>query len=92
MRKASSAMIAGYGDRLRWVACVIEGSGFRAAATRSVLSGIALLLSSRVPDAKFTASLTAAIPWLTGKCGPQVAIQLVQAQEELRLRLNMPQT
>src|SRR5690242_388098 len=40
VRRASAEMVTSQGKRLKRVACVIEGSGFRAALTRSVLSNI----------------------------------------------------
>jgi hypothetical protein len=42
-RRASARMLEEHGDRLRAVAVVIEGSGFRASIVRSVASGIVWL-------------------------------------------------
>lgn len=65
LRKASNQMIAALGNRLRYIACVIEGGGFRAATTRSVLAGMALLLrSSSAPAIRIVASTTEAAAWL----------------------------
>jgi hypothetical protein len=53
MRKASLKMVTDLGEQLACVACVIEGSGFRAATVRSVLAGMALLLGNNKPAVKF---------------------------------------
>lgn len=42
-------MILSHGTQLKCVAVVIEAEGFKAALTRSVLTGMALLLPRRVP-------------------------------------------
>ena len=42
-------MISGHGKDLAACACVIEGPGFRAAITRTVLSGITMVIPSPVP-------------------------------------------
>jgi hypothetical protein len=64
LRKASNQMVAALGNRLRCVACVIEGAGFRAATTRSVLAGMALLLRSSTPAIRIVASTAEAAAWL----------------------------
>src|SRR5450432_849330 len=48
-RAASSAMINGHGSNLPAVACVIEGTGFKAAITRTVLSGMTVVIRSPSP-------------------------------------------
>jgi len=53
LRRASIAMIAAHADRLRYVACVVEGSGFKAAAARSVLAGMRLVFRGRVSTGYF---------------------------------------
>ena len=62
-RNASAAMVNEHGANLLGVACVIEGTGFRGAITRTVLSGIALVIRSRV-SIKMFESVRAASPWL----------------------------
>jgi hypothetical protein len=64
LRNATIQMISALGTRLRWVACVIEGEGFRAATTRSVLAGMALLLRSSGPAIRIAASTAEAAAWL----------------------------
>ena len=48
------------GGRIRYVACVLEGSSFRVAAARSVLAGMRLLVPTRVTAGYFGTSTSAA--------------------------------
>lgn len=64
MRRASSAMITGHGSDLRAVACVIEGTGFKAAISRTVLSGIVFLIRSPSPI-KYFESAASGAAWLS---------------------------
>lgn len=67
-REASAKMISAHGDRLAGCACVIEGSGFRAAITRTVLTGISVLIRSRTPLAFFE-TVELAASWLQRRAG-----------------------
>jgi len=49
IRKASSQMITAHEKDLKCVALVIEGTGFRSAITRAVLSGIVMLIRTPAP-------------------------------------------
>jgi hypothetical protein len=62
-RAASAEMIASQGSNLLGVACVIEGVGFRAAITRTVLTGMVLLIRSPAPIKLFD-SVRHASPFL----------------------------
>jgi hypothetical protein len=64
LRKASVEMVASHGEKLKCVACVIEGTGFRAAVGRSVLSGMALLFGRRETPLSFFANASAAARWM----------------------------
>jgi len=64
IRKASSAMITSFGADLKAVACVIEGTGFKAAISRTVLSGIVLLIRSPSPI-KYFESAASAGAWIS---------------------------
>jgi hypothetical protein len=64
LRRASTQMIAAHGSRLKCVACVIEGTGFKAAVTRSVLSGMALLLANRQAPVSFFSHARPAAQWM----------------------------
>jgi hypothetical protein len=81
LRRASVEMMGQLGKDLRAVACVIEGTGFKASIARSVLVGIQLLLRSPVPI-RFFRSMEEAAPWLQGH--PTAARDLVQALHALR--------
>jgi hypothetical protein len=63
LRKETVQMLAGFGRNLRALAVVIEGSGFKASITRSVLVGIQLLSRLPVP-VKFFRSAEEGAPWL----------------------------
>ena len=63
VRDASAAMISSHGKNLAAVACVIEGSGFRAAVTRTVLSGIALVARNAAATRYFE-NVPLAAAWL----------------------------
>lgn len=82
-RDASSRMITSHGAKLLGTACVVEGSGFRAAITRTVLTGIVLFIRTSSP-VTFFESVDAAAQWmerrtLGGDLG-QLATQLHQAR------------
>lgn len=64
IRKASSAMISGHGENLKAVAIVVEGTGFKAAISRTVLSGIVFLIRSPSPI-KYFESAASGAAWLT---------------------------
>lgn len=87
MRKASIDMINELGARLRCVACVIEGSGFRAAATRSALSGMALLLASRSMKLKFSSTVPEICPWVERHCEGASLESITGAYTQLREHL-----
>lgn len=86
LRNASAEMIDAHGDRLRCLACVIEGSGFRAALTRSALSGIALLIARR--ELKFAATVSAAAAWMAPRCGVLPPARLIDACATLRAHMD----
>ncbi|WP_394849847.1 hypothetical protein LZC95_20620 [Pendulispora brunnea] len=52
-----------HGAHLKCTGVVIEGEGFRAAITRGVLSGMALLLSRKVQAMAFSDTLSA-LKWM----------------------------
>lgn len=87
LRKASMQMIADHQERLRCVAGVIEGTGFKAAVARSVLSGITLLLGKREVPISYFAKVGEATRWVS----QQVVVdplQLATAIEAVRSRLD----
>jgi hypothetical protein len=65
LRKASSEMLASHRGALCCMAGVIEGDGFRAALTRSVLLGITRLgLTRGSPQPRYFANVSQASRWL----------------------------
>lgn len=83
LRDASAKMIASHGHDLAGCACVIEGTGFRAAITRTVLTGISLVLRSPVPST-FCDSAQAACEWLQLRSGATSLTGLVAQIAQLR--------
>jgi hypothetical protein len=83
LRQASLDMLASHGDRLAWVICVIEGEGLHAAATRSVLSGMSLLLKRSRPTVTFTADVPSAVAMAAGHFDAASAACLSEAHAHL---------
>jgi hypothetical protein len=65
LRRASADMIANNEARLRCVAVVIEGDGFRAAIARSVLSGMVLLFPNRRVPVSYFSNVRDATEWVS---------------------------
>jgi len=63
VRDGSAKMIISHDRQLAGCACVIEGSGFRAAITRTVLTGITLVMRTPSPFG-FSDSVTGGCQWL----------------------------
>lgn len=66
VRDASVKMLRDHAKDLIGCACVIEGSGFRAAITRSVLTGMVLVARAPVPLAFFQ-NTSDAVDWLRSR-------------------------
>ncbi|HWL89624.1 MAG TPA: hypothetical protein VNO21_27665, partial [Polyangiaceae bacterium] len=64
LRRASVEMVESHGDRLRCVAVVVEGEGFRAAIARAVISAMSLLRRHRTLSVAAFSSVRAALPWM----------------------------
>jgi hypothetical protein len=86
LRAASVQMVASHGERLKCVACVIEGTGFRAAVGRSVLSGMVLLFGQRKTPLSFFANTSTATQWM-GKFVKLNPIDVVRNVETVRKQL-----
>lgn len=82
IRKASSLMISSHEKNLKCVALVIEGTGFRSAITRTVLSGIVMLIRTPAPI-KFFDTPKSACLWL-GTLLPSARDGLLEEIEALR--------
>ncbi len=87
-RRASATMINSQGAKLLGVACVIEGSGFRAAITRTVLSGMLMLIRAPSPQKLFD-SVRAASPFLA-RCVRRTSLVQLDAEVERARALLAP--
>ncbi|MES1177428.1 MAG: hypothetical protein ABUL62_24110 [Myxococcales bacterium] len=87
-RKASADMITSQGTKLLGVACVIEGVGFRAAITRTVLTGVVLLIRSPAPIKLFD-SVRHASPFLA-RCLKRASLSELDAEFERARALLKP--
>ncbi|HVJ21595.1 MAG TPA: hypothetical protein VM686_39595 [Polyangiaceae bacterium] len=83
LRAASAEMIESHHGQLSAVACVVEGSGFRAAITRTVLSSM-MLLARSMPPVRVFDSAFAATPWLSSKLGGMDLSTLAHGVDDLR--------
>jgi len=86
LRRASIEMITSHGAQLKCTAVVIEGEGFKAAITRGVLSGMALLLSRKVHAEAFSSAETA-IKWMRDQLPMPPIETVVDFVEALRQQL-----
>lgn len=82
-RDASSQMITSHGNRLLGTACVVEGSGFRAAITRTVLTGIVLFIRTPAPIAFFE-NVEAAAFWMQRRVPTTDLSQLATQLDKIR--------
>lgn len=87
LRDASAAMITSLGSKLAACACVIEGSGFRAAITRTVLTGMTLITRSAAPN-RFFEHVSSASTWLNERLGRSRDSGLAENVEFARIHLN----
>ena len=87
IRNASTEMIVKHGRALAAVACVIEGTGFRAAITRTVLTGIVFVIRNPSPF-RFFESVEAASEWLGSRLGKHRVLGLSQQITRERSRLS----
>lgn len=92
LRRASSEMVASHQDRLKCVACVIEGSGFKAAVGRSVLSGMALLLGNSSTPRSFFATVDGAVRWMAQHVSVDPVAQFSSGVDDVRRRLDLEQS
>src|SRR5262249_16726260 len=83
LRKASIEMMNELSPLLACVACVIEGSGFRGAVTRSILSGMSLLVSKSLANIKFSAQIGEAAAWVTRHSSAASAPAILEAHAML---------
>jgi hypothetical protein len=86
LREAASALLTRLAPQLRCVAYVIEGSGFRAATIRGVLSGIERLRPNAY-STRYFANVGQAAAWIGVQNGTK-SMSLVDAAHRLRARMD----
>jgi hypothetical protein len=91
LRRASIEMVASHTQGLKCVAVVIEGEGFRAAITRSVISGMTLLYRRKPPASVFP-KVREAVGWMRLNMRIASTDAVVTAVEELRKLLGAQET
>ncbi len=87
IRKAAAQMVSAHEKDLKCVALVIEGTGFRSAITRTVLSGIVMLSRTPAPI-KFFDTPKSACLWVASHL-PSARDGLLEEIEALRLQLDV---
>jgi len=87
LRRASTEMIASHGEHLKCTAVVVQGEGFKAAITRSVLSGMTLLFSRKV-ETKFCSNTPAALKWMRAHLDIPYPEQAATFVDEVQRRLD----
>jgi len=88
-RRGSAEMITSQGNQLLGVACVVEGMGFRAAITRTVLTGMVLLIRSPSPIKLFE-SVRLSAPFLA-RCLTRASLPELEAEcERGRAQMKLP--
>jgi hypothetical protein len=87
LRKASTQMIASHGSRLKCVACAIEATGFGAAVTRSVLSGMAMLLPGRTTATAFLPTVKHSATWMRKHLSTVDVTTTEQVTDRLKARI-----
>lgn len=87
LRRASARMVEGHGADLVFVAAVIEGTGFRAAITRSVLTAMALFLPRNRTKIGYFANAMDAALWGREQAALPAAQAIVERVQALRASL-----
>lgn len=87
LRRASSEMISVHGDRLKCVACVMEGEGFKTAINRGALAGMVLLLRNKKTAVSVFATVTEAAVWMGKHMGSRPKDEIVSVVDHIRSQL-----
>ncbi len=88
LRRASAQMIVDHGDQLALAAAVIEGTGFQAAVTRSVLTTITMFMRELRAKVSFFPSVNDAAPWLCARIALPDPYIVARDVEALRAHLS----
>lgn len=87
LREAASKLLSELGPRIRCVAYVVEGSGFRAAMIRGVLSSIELLKRGKAFPSRYFATVGHAAAWIGVETASK-SLALAEGAEQLRERMD----
>lgn len=87
LRRAAARMIDGHGSDLVFVAAVIEGSGFQASITRSVLTAMSLFLPRNKTKIGYFSSVMDAALWGCEQAALPPARTIAARIQELRAEL-----
>ncbi|HZS40192.1 MAG TPA: hypothetical protein VFF06_25350 [Polyangia bacterium] len=92
VRGALARILTEFGHELKCSAVVHEGSGFRAAAVRGVVTGLTLLARQPFPHKVF-ATVDEASAWMTDTLHKSfgwtvTAVDLIDAVNDLRIRIH----
>lgn len=90
LRRASSQMIQVHSGRLKCVACVMEGEGFRAAINRGAFAGMVLLLRDRKLPVSVFAKVDAAADWMGRHIEIRSPQAFLTAVEDIRNHFTAP--
>jgi hypothetical protein len=88
LRRASAQMIMDHGDRVKCVACVVEGNGFRSAINRGALTGMVLLQRGKLPPLNIFANVPDATSWFARHLRGHSASDLTSAVGLIRSRVS----
>lgn len=88
LRAASAKMIESHGDRLTFVAAVIEGTGFQASVARSVMTAISLFIPRRKARVAYFSSAGAAASWAREHAALPAEAEIVAFIDQLRAKLS----
>lgn len=84
LRRASAEMVSAHGSRLRCIACVVEGEGFKAAINRGALAAMTMLLPKKVTDISVFSRAADATSWVANHVQNARADSLVADVEAVR--------
>jgi hypothetical protein len=90
LRRESTRMLESHGERLKYVACVIEGEGFRTAINRGALAGMILLRRNRTLPISVFSNVRSAVQWMGQFAEIPSVDALTSSIEHIRSRFPAP--
>lgn len=88
VRRATSRMFDELDTKLKAIAMIIEGTGFRSALVRSVASGIVMLSRKRTVPISYLATVTEGVSWLGQHVEIARPTELLRAVDDARGELD----